>query len=90
MSDRGTFTPLPTPDLRYCSVCLSRIDPSQESVLGQWHLTCLPVIEETDEATTYRTPSGGQIRMGKPRLVHVKTRRRLERRKHRTALARGC
>ena len=73
--------PLDRPEPRHCSVCLHPIDPSEESVLGQWHVSCLTMIEETPEATTYRTPSGGQVRIGKPKFIHVKTRRRMERRK---------
>lgn len=80
MSDRGPFIVSFAPELRYCSVCLSRIEPSQESLLGQYHLKCLPVIEDTPEATTYKTPSGGQIRIGKPKFLHAKKRRRLEKR----------
>jgi len=49
---------------RVCSVCQRPILPGQPALFGR-HRICLTLVSDDRDATTYRTPEGGTIRLGK-------------------------
>jgi len=48
-----------------CQVCKKDIYEDEPHVLNQFHEKCLQKVKETKTHITYRTPSGGMIRIGK-------------------------
>jgi hypothetical protein len=63
----GVGNPTPTRGgARTCSVCQRPILPGQPALFGR-HRICLTLVSDDKEATVYKTPEGGTIRLGKPK-----------------------